>query len=64
MRFGGWEIPILLVIALLLLGPSRLPRLGRALDRMLRGLRKDRTQTMESPAMRTAGKHTDPQDRG
>ena len=39
MRFGGPEILLVLVIALVLFGPSRIPEIGSALGRSIREFR-------------------------
>ena len=40
MRFGMWEIILVLVVALLFFGPSRLPQLGASLGKAIRDLKK------------------------
>ncbi|MCL6522809.1 MAG: twin-arginine translocase TatA/TatE family subunit [Firmicutes bacterium] len=56
-RIGPMEILIILVIALVVFGPSRLPELGRAVGRGLRefrnatqGLSQEISQAVEAPA--------------
>lgn len=34
--FGGWEIAIILLIVLIIFGPSRLPQMGQAMGRAIR----------------------------
>lgn len=43
-RLGFWEILIIVVIALVVFGPNKLPELGKALGRGIREF-KDATQT-------------------
>ncbi len=40
MRLGGGEILIILVVVLLIFGPTKLPQLGDALGKTIRGFRK------------------------
>lgn len=40
MRFGVWELVIILVIALLIFGPSRLPDLGKAIGKTIQGFKR------------------------
>ena len=49
-----WEIVILLVIALLVFGPGRLPEVGSALGRGIREFR-DATKGTTRPAATTLG---------
>jgi sec-independent protein translocase protein TatA len=37
---GGWEIAIVLVLALVIFGPKKLPELGSSLGKSIRGFRK------------------------
>jgi sec-independent protein translocase protein TatA len=37
---GGWEIAIVLVLALVIFGPRKLPELGSSLGKSIRGFRK------------------------
>jgi sec-independent protein translocase protein TatA len=39
-RVGFWEIVIILLVALVLFGPSRLPEMGRALGKAIREFRR------------------------
>ncbi|MCA9690269.1 MAG: twin-arginine translocase TatA/TatE family subunit [Myxococcales bacterium] len=39
--FGGTEIIIILVLALLIFGGAKLPQLGEGLGKMLRGFRRE-----------------------
>jgi len=40
MRLGFWEIVVVLVVALVLFGPSRLPEMGRSLGKAIREFRQ------------------------
>jgi TatA/E family protein of Tat protein translocase len=40
MRIGFWEIVVVLVVALVLFGPNRLPEMGKALGKAIREFRK------------------------
>ena len=40
MRFGGWELLIVLAIILLIIGPSRLKSLGSEMCNFLKSFRK------------------------
>jgi TatA/E family protein of Tat protein translocase len=40
MRVGFWEILVVLVVALVLFGPSRLPEMGRSLGKAIREFRQ------------------------
>lgn len=49
-RLGWGEIVIILIIALIVLGPDKLPQLGRALGKAVRGVKKyvhEATQELE-----------------
>ncbi len=35
-RFGGWELLLVLLIALIIFGPGKLPEMGKAVGRTLR----------------------------
>ncbi|MBA7506663.1 Sec-independent protein translocase protein TatA [subsurface metagenome] len=37
---GGWEVLLILVIALMIWGPARLAEIGKTLGKMVRALRK------------------------
>ena len=39
-RLGIWELVLILVIALVIFGPSKLPDMGRAIGKSLREFRK------------------------
>ncbi len=41
---GGLEIAIIIVVILLIFGPSKLPQLGEGVGKMLRGFRKEMKQ--------------------
>jgi sec-independent protein translocase protein TatA len=49
-QFGAPELIILLTIALLIFGPSKLPQLGQAIGKTIRGFRKSVAGTEEGPA--------------
>ncbi len=38
---GGLEIAIIILVILLIFGPSKLPQLGEGIGKMLRGFRKE-----------------------
>lgn len=38
--FGGWEIIIILLIVLILFGPSKLPQMGSALGKAIKEFKK------------------------
>lgn len=44
---GPWEIAIVLVLALLIFGPRKLPELGSSLGRSITGFRKGLKETQE-----------------
>ena len=44
---GPWEIAIVLVIALLLFGPKKLPDLGQSLGRSITGFKKGLKESSE-----------------
>lgn len=37
---GGWEIAIIILIALIIFGPSKLPQLGQAMGKAIREFKK------------------------
>ena len=37
---GGWEILLVLVVALIVVGPNKLPEIARTMGRIMRTLRK------------------------
>lgn len=39
MRLGGWEILAVLLVALLIFGPSKLPQLGKSLAQFLKNFK-------------------------
>ena len=39
MRLGGWEIVAVLLVALLIFGPSKLPQLGKSLAQFLKNFK-------------------------
>lgn len=41
---GGLEIAIIILVILLIFGPSKLPQLGEGIGKMLRGFRKEMKQ--------------------
>ncbi len=50
MRLGFGEILIILAIALLFFGPSKLPALGASLGEAIKGFKKGLNSTEEDPA--------------
>lgn len=38
---GGWEIAIILIVVVLIFGPSKLPQLGTSVGKMLGGFKKE-----------------------
>jgi len=38
--FGGWEIAIILLIVLIIFGPSKLPQMGQAMGKAIREFKK------------------------
>lgn len=38
--FGGWEIGIILLIVLIIFGPTRLPQMGQAMGKAIREFKK------------------------
>ncbi len=41
---GGWEIAIILIVVVLIFGPSKLPQLGSSVGKMLGGFKKEMKQ--------------------
>jgi sec-independent protein translocase protein TatA len=39
-NIGGWEIAIIVILALLIFGPKKLPELGSSLGKSIRGFKK------------------------
>lgn len=46
-KIGPWQLLIVLVIALLIFGPSKLPELGSALGKTIRGFKSSLGQADE-----------------
>ncbi len=46
-RFGPWEIGLILIIILIVFGAGKLPQIGDALGKTVREFRKSRTQDEE-----------------
>lgn len=46
-NIGGWEIAVVLVIALLVFGPKKLPELGKSLGKSITGFRQGLKETKE-----------------
>jgi TatA/E family protein of Tat protein translocase len=46
--FSGWELVLILVIALVVLGPGKLPDLGAAMGKTIREFRKAATDVQEA----------------
>ena len=38
--FGGWEIGIILLIVLIIFGPSKLPQMGQAMGKAIKEFKK------------------------
>ena len=67
---GPWEIAIVLVLALLIFGPKKLPDLGKSLGKSITGFRQGMKETKEdvaaamkeeTPAPETTAEATAPQ---
>jgi sec-independent protein translocase protein TatA len=54
-NIGPFELLIILVLALLILGPGKLPEVGSALGRTIREFRKASTDVQESLSVDTSG---------
>ncbi len=52
---GGWEIAIILVVVLLIFGPSKLPQLGSSVGKMLGGFKKEMKAMDDEEAEAEAG---------
>ena len=50
MGIGATELIVILVVVLLIFGPSRLPGLGKALGETIRGFKKGVSEELEKPA--------------
>jgi sec-independent protein translocase protein TatA len=50
-NLSGWEIILILVIALIVIGPGKLPDVGSALGKSLREFRKAATETREAVSL-------------
>lgn len=61
MNLGGAEIIVILVVALLVFGPTRLPEIGRQLGKAIREIRKIETRVKSeiSDALDLDGTRTD-----
>jgi sec-independent protein translocase protein TatA len=46
--FSGWELVLILIIALVVLGPGKLPDLGAAMGKTIREFRKAATDVQEA----------------
>jgi sec-independent protein translocase protein TatA len=46
-NIGGWEIAIVVVLALLIFGPKKLPELGSSLGRSITGFKKGLKETKD-----------------
>jgi TatA/E family protein of Tat protein translocase len=49
--FSGWELILILVIALVVLGPGKLPDLGAAMGKTIREFRKAATDVQEATSL-------------
>jgi sec-independent protein translocase protein TatA len=54
-NIGPFELLLILVLALLVLGPGKLPEVGSALGRTIREFRKASTDVQESLSVDTSG---------
>ena len=54
-NIGPFELLIVLVLALLVLGPGKLPEVGSALGRTIRDFRKASTDIEEATSLEPAG---------
>ncbi len=54
-NIGPFELLIVLILALLILGPGKLPEVGSAIGRTLREFRKASTDVQESLSVEPAG---------
>lgn len=61
MNLGWTEILLLLGLALLLFGPSRLPGLGKSMGEAIRGFKKGLSDREDTPATRDVKEHLDQQ---
>ncbi|MCX4243198.1 twin-arginine translocase TatA/TatE family subunit [Paraliomyxa miuraensis] len=52
---SGFEIAIIIVVLLLLFGPSKLPQLGEGVGKMLRGFKKEMKAIEDDKAADAAG---------
>lgn len=50
MNLGATELLVILVVVLLLFGPSRLPGLGKAVGETIKGFKKGMNEELEKPA--------------
>lgn len=48
-QFSIWELLVVLLIILLIFGPSKLPQLGRAIGKTLREFRQSMSGSSEQP---------------
>jgi|WetSurMetagenome_2_1015567.scaffolds.fasta_scaffold645806_1 sec-independent protein translocase protein TatA len=56
MRLGFGEIVLILIVALLIFGPSKLPQLGDALGKGIRSFRRATEGSEDAPAPAVAAK--------
>lgn len=63
MNLGPWEIIIILVVVLVLFGPSRLPKLGRSVGEAIRGFKSGLNQKEEPDAPPTETPQNENQER-
>lgn len=63
MPFGGAELVLVLVIVLIIFGPGKLPRVGEAIGRNIRGLRRASTEDEEDPSADSKGDSEGPSQR-
>lgn len=46
-KFGFWELAIILMIALIIFGPGKLPEMGRAIGKSIREFKKSTRELAE-----------------
>ncbi len=58
--FGALEIGVILLVVLLVFGPSKLPQLGEGVGKMLRGFKKEMKSMEEETGDKVADKGDEP----
>lgn len=59
---GPWEIAVVVVLALLIFGPKRLPELGSSVGRAITGFRKGLKESEEEIRKAVSDGREDPKD--